>query len=186
MNHPLDLPFDGFFEYINRHDTFRSESFNKVFPEFWSLIEPFKPSSLEMGKFSKSDQIQIGLISERIPNHKIQLFEKKRLLFKSAFKPQDEKEMTEFMDIAFDAFFELGKVFEDKGQMDQKISLLRDLLYSNRVGKLSILNDLLVFGLYRFYKSISDMTETQIIELFTRKYPNAINESVFEVQTIKS
>jgi hypothetical protein len=40
--------FAEFFRHINRHDLFRLESFTKTFPEFYQVIEKYKPADLEM------------------------------------------------------------------------------------------------------------------------------------------
>jgi radical SAM protein with 4Fe4S-binding SPASM domain len=37
------LNFDSFFSYIERHDKFRQESFEAVFPELWGIIKDYKP-----------------------------------------------------------------------------------------------------------------------------------------------
>jgi len=40
--------FGEFFRNITRHDKFRQESFPEVFPEFWQVIEKYKPAAVEM------------------------------------------------------------------------------------------------------------------------------------------
>lgn len=55
LNEDVDKPFQEFFYYVNRHDTYRSESFPSVFKEFWEVIEPFAPDDLKMGLYTKKD-----------------------------------------------------------------------------------------------------------------------------------
>jgi MoaA/NifB/PqqE/SkfB family radical SAM enzyme len=43
-----DRDFGEFFQYITRHDKFRIESFAETFPEFYQVIEKYKPADLKM------------------------------------------------------------------------------------------------------------------------------------------
>jgi radical SAM protein with 4Fe4S-binding SPASM domain len=43
-----DRDFGEFFRYIIRHDKFRIESFAQTFPEFYGVIEKYKPADVEM------------------------------------------------------------------------------------------------------------------------------------------
>ena len=43
-----DRDFGEFFRHITRHDKFRIESFAATFPEFYEVIEKFKPADVEM------------------------------------------------------------------------------------------------------------------------------------------
>jgi len=40
--------FNDFFRHVVRHDKYRQESFPEVFPEFWNIIEKYKPADIEM------------------------------------------------------------------------------------------------------------------------------------------
>jgi hypothetical protein len=42
LNNSIGKDFSGFFEKIERHDRFRKESFEEVFPEFWGIIKQHK------------------------------------------------------------------------------------------------------------------------------------------------
>lgn len=48
LNGHDERDFGEFFRYINRHDQFRLESFAETFPEFYSLIEKYKPADVTM------------------------------------------------------------------------------------------------------------------------------------------
>lgn len=43
-----DAKFEEFFMTITRHDKYRQESFLEIFPEFWSLIQKYKPEHVKM------------------------------------------------------------------------------------------------------------------------------------------
>ncbi|MCF8465135.1 MAG: hypothetical protein K9G41_09850, partial [Flavobacteriales bacterium] len=47
LNESVDKPFEEFFRYVNRHDTFRQESFPAVFPEFYELIKGNEPDEVD-------------------------------------------------------------------------------------------------------------------------------------------
>ncbi|GIV33327.1 MAG: hypothetical protein KatS3mg031_0862 [Chitinophagales bacterium] len=55
MDHDVPQNFAEFFRYINRHDVYRGERFDEVFPEFWQVIEPYKPDDLIMGQYDPMD-----------------------------------------------------------------------------------------------------------------------------------
>lgn len=40
--------FGEFFKHIARHDKYRQESFPEIFPEFWEVIEKYKPADVNM------------------------------------------------------------------------------------------------------------------------------------------
>ncbi|MCB9204917.1 MAG: twitch domain-containing radical SAM protein [Flavobacteriales bacterium] len=46
MNEDVGKPFDEFFWYVNRHDTYRDESFRIVFDEFYQVIKEYQPESI--------------------------------------------------------------------------------------------------------------------------------------------
>ena len=46
--HLDDRDFGEFFRYITRHDKFRIESFIGTFPEFYEVIEKYKPEDVVM------------------------------------------------------------------------------------------------------------------------------------------
>jgi hypothetical protein len=55
LDHDVEGSFDTFFEFINRHDIYRKESFPQLFAEFWSHIEAYKPADLVMGQYEDHD-----------------------------------------------------------------------------------------------------------------------------------
>jgi MoaA/NifB/PqqE/SkfB family radical SAM enzyme len=48
LNGQDERDFANFFQYIQRHDKFRMESFIDTFPEFYAAIEKYKPADIEM------------------------------------------------------------------------------------------------------------------------------------------
>jgi MoaA/NifB/PqqE/SkfB family radical SAM enzyme len=48
LNGQSEHDFTAFFQHIQRHDRFRMESFMATFPEFYTLIEKYKPAELAM------------------------------------------------------------------------------------------------------------------------------------------
>jgi len=61
LNEDVEKPFDEFFWYVNRHDTFRKESFPTVFPEFYQIISEYKPDTLHWGISRLEDVIAKSL-----------------------------------------------------------------------------------------------------------------------------
>ena len=49
LNGSNDLDFTEFFRHINRHDKFRIENFAETFPEFYAVIEGYKPAEITLG-----------------------------------------------------------------------------------------------------------------------------------------
>jgi len=47
LNEDVEKPFDEFFRYVNRHDTFRQESYPTVFPEFYEVIKSNEPEGID-------------------------------------------------------------------------------------------------------------------------------------------
>ena len=43
-----EAQFDEFFSTIARHDKYRQESFQEIFPEFWEVIKQYKPDDIVM------------------------------------------------------------------------------------------------------------------------------------------
>ena len=48
LNGKDERDFSEFFRHITRHDKFRQESFAQTFPEFYQLIEKYKPEDVKM------------------------------------------------------------------------------------------------------------------------------------------
>jgi MoaA/NifB/PqqE/SkfB family radical SAM enzyme len=48
LNGQSEHDFAAFFQHIQRHDKFRIESFVETFPEFYKLVEKYKPADLVM------------------------------------------------------------------------------------------------------------------------------------------
>jgi sulfatase maturation enzyme AslB (radical SAM superfamily) len=47
LDHSLDKDFGEFFRRIEAHDRYRKQSFAETFPEFWKLLEPYRPVSAQ-------------------------------------------------------------------------------------------------------------------------------------------
>ncbi|MCF8465140.1 MAG: twitch domain-containing radical SAM protein [Flavobacteriales bacterium] len=45
LNAPAEQPSELFFNELERGDTYRKESFQNVFPEYWELLQPFNPNA---------------------------------------------------------------------------------------------------------------------------------------------
>ena len=81
LNEDVQKPFDEFLRYVNRHDTFRQESYPTVFPEFYELIKDNEPEDLDWNlarfaeitkralKESSSPDDLSGILSKNLDNN---------------------------------------------------------------------------------------------------------------------
>ena len=86
----VDKPFDEFFWYVNRHDTFRKESFPIIFPELYNQIVHYAPSALQWGVFSVDDIVSKTLRESKSADY-IYSALGKRLREGRSFQPSEKQ-----------------------------------------------------------------------------------------------
>jgi MoaA/NifB/PqqE/SkfB family radical SAM enzyme len=173
LNHDIDMPFDGFFEYVNRHDVYRKESFPNVFFEFWQHIKSFKPDNIDMGIYSTDDEKQMSIINNTSKNIKIEAFELLRYEWESYKLKNSDNNYADALRIISDALNELDKILSGNQKANNNVETMMKLIENKKVGPDSILEDIFVFGIYKFYKSLSEFNEDEATKLLMRKYPSS-------------
>src|SRR5690606_29419252 len=171
LNHKLDMPFEQFFRHVNRHDVCRKESFSETFPEFWKLIENNKPKDLAMGTYSELDLAQMDMIANADKYDNLKMFEEIRKAH--ALSKADEHLNSDYIiTTVLKTFEEVNTILQGPHEFHLKLRALEPMLRKNEIGTDSFLEDLFVFGIFKFYKSLSEMNVDEMKKLLARKYPN--------------
>jgi len=76
LNENVEKPFEEFFKYVNRHDTFRQESYPTVFPEFYQLIKENEPEELDWTLTRFAQITKRAIKDSRTPDELSQLLSK--------------------------------------------------------------------------------------------------------------
>lgn len=173
----IERPFQDFFLLINKHDVFRKESFQDVFPEFWQHLSKYQPNGLENGSYSERDQLQMDFIknpSKYPAFYKMQSFRMDWTILKDS----EKFEAKETLEVVAACLHEINQFFDKSDSVANKIEELTQYFKDRQNSTLSFLNDFFVFGPFKFYKALSDLDLKELPEILKRKYPS---ESIHKV-----
>lgn len=162
IRNPIDRSFEGFFEYINRHDVYRKESFATTFPELWSEISTYKPVDLVMGKYQREDEIiaQIRARADQYPFYSE--FEELRRAQRSSFSSAD-------IGLIIAGLQEISKTLDQHSEMEHKLNTIHHW-NEGRVISENIVSDAIKMGLFKFYLAIKPLTNEEFELVMRRKY----------------
>lgn len=170
LNYSVDRPIEGFFRLVNKHDVYRAESFETVFPELWSILQEYKPEDLKMGSY---DALDIK-IHEMINNpDKFQHFAFVQNL-RADWPFLKEKENINYsilISSAVNALKEINEQLFNKPDFNNKLAAFEKVVSSRSSSNFDLFEDYFVFGSFKFYKALIDMEVAEIERILMQKYP---------------
>jgi MoaA/NifB/PqqE/SkfB family radical SAM enzyme len=170
LDYSVEKPFSEFYRYVNRHDVYRKESFPSVFPEFWQILKPYKPTDVVMGELTKEDTLQQTAIDN------IEYYT--HLSFLENYKKENDNDLlntalskSQVGHHIIGAMSEVAETLGMKQRFDLKLDVIRNLFSDNSFNQEDFIRDFLAFGAFRVFKAINDLSPEEINTVLLRKYP---------------
>ncbi|GIV33321.1 MAG: hypothetical protein KatS3mg031_0856 [Chitinophagales bacterium] len=170
LEHQVHKPFEEFFRLVNRHDVYRKESFAETFPEFYQIIQKYKPANLTPGGYDQYDLIQQRMLTNISQYKYLNYFENLRDTV-NLTEPRDTETWNELSHVVLQALREIAAEINRDTSFEIKMHLLKELLEGHHFNQRDFLHDCCVYGLFRIYKSLCDISSAEINSLLLRKYP---------------
>lgn len=117
--------FGEFFRYILRHDKYRQESFPEVFPEFWRVIEKYKPEGLEMHYEAAPQKASQGPLE--IPKTEVYSYEQEEPHVKKVLAFMETQQYTEAqMKIVHDKLAKIKNMLPTETEQQHFVKLVNN------------------------------------------------------------
>jgi MoaA/NifB/PqqE/SkfB family radical SAM enzyme len=170
LDFQVDKPFGEFFRYVNRHDVYRKESFPEVFPEFWALLQPYKPVDVKMGAYDDIDSRRIFMLKGKSQFPNLAMLENYRDERKDAAAILQKYGHKEVVLKIVAAFREIACHQQQEGIFVTHFKDLSDFLLNYEMINQNFLQDILVSGAVKMYDALSDLPSKEVIKRLERKY----------------
>lgn len=161
----IDRDFFGFFQYISKHDRYRGESFEKVFPELNMLFSEHytKPQNDERAEpsFFRSNELLFPAYNQ---------FERLR-------KNHVNGSLHNLSMTIFDALHELSTSFGTLESIGPKIQWLRKNIDPNSVGTENFVSHVQTIGLFKLHDAIVPMNQLEFVQAMNNRF-NLVSSTV--------